>query len=133
MIGAISNALSGLVASTKKVEGVASNVANALTIGSLDPNSPNQPYQAIETVVTPTSAGGIVAQNLPKSPGVLNAYAPDSPFANERGEIGVPNVDLTEELVNLKRAELSYGANAAVIKTSSEMTDALLNVFDKKI
>ncbi len=133
MIGAISTAITGLFAASKRVEASASNIANAQSAGSLDPNSPNQPYQALTTSQTAIGdLGGVSATNIPKKPGIVNAYAPDSPFANAQGEIGVPNVDLTEDVVNLKLAEISYKANLATIKTASEMSDALLNIIDKK-
>ncbi|PZQ45277.1 MAG: flagellar biosynthesis protein FlgC [Micavibrio aeruginosavorus] len=133
MIGAISTALSGLMAASKRVEASASNIANVSSAGSLDPASPNQPYQAQTTVQTANESGGASATNIPKTPGIVNAYAPDSPFANAQGEVGAPNVDLAEEAVNLKLAEISYKANIATLKTADEMSDSLLNIFDKRV
>ena len=78
-------------------------------------------------------AGRYSAANIPKSPGIVNAYAPDSPFSNADGEVGVPNVDLAEEAVNLKIAEITYKANISVIKTAGEMSNELLNIFDKRV
>lgn len=122
-----------MFAASKKVEASASNIANMSSAGSLDPSSPNQPYEALTTVQTSNGAtGGVTANNIPKSPGVVNAYAPDSPFANSEGLVGAPNVDLAEEAVNLKLAELAYKANVSVIKTADEMSKALLSTFDEK-
>ena len=59
-------------------------------------------------------------------------YSPDSPFANSEGIIGVPNVDLAEEAVNLQIARTTYKANAAVIRVTEELSDELLRVLDKK-
>lgn len=132
MIGAISTALTGLAAASKKVEASASNIANMGSAGSLDPASPNQPYQALTTVQTANGTGGVSATNIPKQPGFVNAYAPDSPFANSEGIVGAPNVDLAEEAVNLKIAELTYKANISVLKTADEMSNELLNMFDEK-
>lgn len=133
MIGAISTALTGLFAAGKRVEASASNIANASSAGSLDPTSPNQPFQALTTIQTTNESGGTSATNIPKKPGFVNAYAPDSPFANADGQVGVPNVDLAEEAVNLKLAEISYKANISVLKTASEMSDELLNTFDERV
>lgn len=133
MIGAISTALTGLFASSKRVEASANNIANASSAGSLDPAHPRQPYQALTTVQTANESGGTNATNIPKKPGFVNAYAPDSPFANESGLVGAPNVDLAEEAVNLKIAELTYKANVSVIRTASEMSDELLNMFDERV
>ena len=133
MIGAISTALTGLFAASKRVEASANNIANASSAGSLDPESATQPYQALTTVQTSIESGGTSAANIPKKPGFVNAYAPDSPFANAAGEVGVPNVDLAEEAVNLKLAEISYKANVSVLKTAGEMSDELLNTFDERV
>jgi flagellar basal-body rod protein FlgC len=132
MIGAISTALTGLLAASKKVEASASNIANMGSAGSLDPTSPNQPYQALTTVQSTNGTGGVIANNIPKTPGFVNAYAPDSPFANSEGLVGAPNVDLAEEAVNLKIAEISYKANIGVLKTAQEMSEELSRVLDKK-
>lgn len=133
MIGAISNALSGLLAAGKKVEASASNIANVSTVGSLDPTSPDQPYNALTTIQTAQESGGVTATNIPKEPGIVNAYAPDSPFANSKGLVGAPNVDLAAEAVNLKLAEISYKANLATLKTAGEMADDLNKIFDKRV
>ncbi len=133
MIGAISNALSGLLAASKRVEASASNIANASSAGSLDPTSPNQPYSALTTIQKTDGTGGVTATNVPKQPGFVNAFAPDSPFANTDGYVGAPNVDLAEEAVNLKLAEITYKANIATIKTADEMSHALDNLFDKRV
>lgn len=132
MIGAISTALTGLFAASKKVEASAANIANMGSAGSLAPNSPNRPYEALTTVQTAMQGGGVSAANIPRKPGFVNAYAPDSPFANADGLVGAPNVDLAEEAINLKIAELSYKANINVLKTANEMSEELSRLFDEK-
>lgn len=132
MIGAISNALSGLMAASKRAEASAGNIANLSTTGSADSSSSPQPYAAVTTVQTAQESGGVSAQIVPKSTPVVNVYAPDSPFANEDGVVGAPNVDLAEEVVNLKLAEIAYKANVSTLNAAQEMTDALLSTFDEK-
>ncbi len=82
---------------------------------------------------TANETGGTTSQVIPKKPGMVNAYAPDSPFANSEGLVGTPNVDLAEEAVNLKLAEISYKANLSVLKTAQDMTEELLNTVNKKV
>ncbi len=135
MISAIQTALSGLFASSRKIEASASNIANLTTAGSLsDPdNAPYTPIQTQQTAVTVNGeTAGVRADFVPKSPAFVPAYDPDSPFADEEGLIGVPNVDLGEEAVNISLAKTAYKASLSVIKTSSEMDDDLLRLFDKK-
>lgn len=133
MINAIGIALSGLQAATQRVNVGASNIANVMTAGSLnDPDNP--PYTPV-TVQSRAQGetGGVIADIVPKANPFSAAYDPDSPLANEDGVVGVPNVDLAEEAVNLKLAEVTYKANIATIRTQNEMFDALLKSFDKKI
>lgn len=131
MIGAISTALTGLTAATKKVDAAASNIANISSAGSLDPASANQPYEALTTVQSANGAGGVTATNVPKNPGYVSAFSPDSPYANQDGLVGAPNVDLAEEAVNLKLAEIAYKANISVLKVADEMSKELGRVFDE--
>ncbi len=137
MINAISSALSGLLAASKKVETSASNIANISSSGALDEADGRAPYSALTTTqqsVTDANGNGIGVRSatVPKDPGFVQAYDPDSPFANEDGVIGVPNVNLAEESVNLKIAELSYKANIKVLQTAESLSDELIESLDKK-
>ena len=137
MISAIQTALSGLLAATKKVDAGASNIANLQTAGSLtDPeNAPYTPLTVHQETLKGTDGQsyGVKAEFAPRNPAFVPGYAPSSPFADERGIIGLPNVDLAEEAVNLSIAKASYKANIAVIKTADEMEKDLLNAIDKRV
>ena len=141
MINAIHIALSGLLASQSRAGASASNIANMTTSGSLT-DSENPPYKAVTTVQEAVAGGGsgpgetgggVRAAVVPARTPFVPAYSPDSPFADERGMIGVPNVDLAAEAVNLNLAEISFRANFKVIEKANEMTDALLRSFDRKV
>lgn len=133
----ISIALTGLDAASKRVQAAASNVANIQTAGSLEKGeqAPYTPIATQQSTVTDSSGNGLgvstdyVSKNQPFTP----AYSPDSPFANADGYIGVPNISLPEEAVNLKLAELSYKANIQTLKVGEELNDELLSIFDEKI
>ena len=43
------------------------------------------------------------------------------------------NVNLTEETVNLKIAELAFKANAATLRTELELSKELLKIFDEEV
>ncbi|MCM2344253.1 MAG: flagellar basal body protein [Alphaproteobacteria bacterium] len=137
MINTIQIALSGLNAASRKVEASASNIANMQTMGSLE-NPEAAPYTPLATQQTALTDGqgnglGVKSDFIPKPQPFTPAYAPDSPFANAQGLVGAPNVDLAEEAVNLSIAKTAYKANVAVIKTTEDMTDELLSVFDRKV
>lgn len=137
MINTIQIALSGLAAASKKVEASASNIANLTTGGSLaDPAK--APYSAVTTVqqaVTDQNGNGlgVKATAIPKNTPFVPAYDPDSPFADANGLIGVPNVNLAEEAVNLTLAETTFKANVKVIEAASELSEDLLRIFDDRI
>lgn len=103
MIEAISTALSGMFAATKRVDASASNIANMSTPG----------YTPVTTIQTTSQNGGVMAEN--------------------RVRAGVDQVELSEEAVNLKLAEISYKANISVLKVADEMAKEMGSLFDKKV
>lgn len=137
MINTIQIALSGLFASQKKLDASASNIANITTTGAL--NDPDHaPYSALTTVqetITDNDGNtlGVKSDVIPGKTPFVPAYDPDSPFADENGVIGVPNVDLAEEAVNINLAKYSFQANLKVIETTSELNEDLLKIFDGKV
>lgn len=136
MVNAISIALSGLNAATKKVNAAASNIANISTAGSLEPGG-KPPYTPITTQQTTLSDSqgnptGVRADYIAKSDPYTAVYQPDSALADSNGIVGLPNVDLAEEAVNLQIASASYKASIAVIETADEMTSEIFRIFDKK-
>lgn len=103
MIGAISSTLSGLFVSSKRVEAAASNIAN---MGSTN-------YTPVSTVQTTGENGEAQAVNIQR------------PVGSE--------VDLAEEAVNLKLAEITYKANLSVLETINEMAEETGRLFDRKV
>jgi flagellar basal-body rod protein FlgC len=131
MLNAISTALSGMAASLKRLETGASNIANMGTSGAIN-GSGKPPYEAQSVRLTANGAGGVQAEAVPKDPAVMNAYDPDSPFADEDGIVGVPAVSMPEEAMSMKLASFSYKANLQTIKAADEMQDDLLRLLDEE-
>ncbi len=132
MISSIGIALTGLDSASLRLNASASNIANISTAGSLTDEN-NAPYTPLTTISKAINVpGGVLTQTIPINQPFIPAFDPDSPFADENGIIGVPNVDLAGEIVNMKLAELSYKANISTIKVTGEMFDELLSVFDNK-
>lgn len=132
MINAIQTALSGLQAAAKKVEAGASNIANMQTTGSLKEGE-KAPYHARTVVQESQGDGGVKADVVAKQPPFVPAYDPDSPFADENGQVGVPNVDLAEEAVNINLAEIAYKANLKTFQAIKDMEEELLRSFDERV
>lgn len=131
MMNAIGIALSGLFGATKRTQAAAANIANTRSVGARE-GSP-APYSALTVAQDSVAGGGIKTTIIPKDPAFVPAYDPGSPFADENGTVGAPNVDLAEEAVNLMLAKAAYKANIAVIKTADEMQDELLRALDRKV
>jgi len=134
MIGAINIALTGLASASKQLSASASNIANIQTVGSLE-DGKQAPYTPVGTQQTAVTDGngngqGVRTNFAPRNNPFVPAFDADSPFADENGIIGVPNVDLATEAVNISLAEIQYKANLKTIEAASELSDELLRVFD---
>ena len=132
MINPLSVPLSGLIASSKKANVAASNIANADVIGSTDSQNARQAYKAQVTQDISVTGGGVKTVTLDRNPAFIPSYAPDSPFADAEGMVNSPNVNLDEELINLKLAENAYKANLASLKTGISMQNTLQDALDTK-
>ncbi|MGA9457727.1 MAG: flagellar basal body rod C-terminal domain-containing protein [Pseudolabrys sp.] len=53
---------------------------------------------------------------------------PTAPYADGRGMVASPNVDLANELVQVLVARFSYAANAQVIRVDAQMSTALFDI-----
>lgn len=132
MINAIGIALTGLNSASQRLNASASNIANAGTTGSLTDTN-NAPYTPKDVQSKALGNGGVQTQISDRSPAFIPAYDADSPFADENGLIGVPNVDYASEIVDMKLAEISYKTNLKTIAVSKDMFEELLSTFDKKV
>jgi flagellar basal-body rod protein FlgC len=132
MIDAISSALSGLTAASRRVDAAASNIANVNTAGSFDPGG-QAPYKPVDALQTSQSGGGVRAEFVDRDPASFAAYNPSSPLASGEGLVAVPNVDLATEIVNMKEAEIAYKANLKALQTAADLTDELLKAVDRKV
>ena len=134
MINAMSISISGLKASAARLSASASNVANAGTAGALPTNpapdapAPYAPVDVVQKSIGEGGAAGVAATYVPRTPAYVAAYDPDAPFADARGMIAVPNVDLAQEAVGQIEAALSFRANLAVLKLQAKASKDLLDV-----
>lgn len=129
MLGTINIALTGLNAATNRLSASASNIANLQTVGSLD-DAESAPYNPLTTQQTADQNGGVRSEVVARGNAFSPGFDPDSHFANEDGLVGVPNIDLAEETVNITLAEIQYKANIKSIEAASELADELDRLFD---
>ncbi len=106
MLSALDTALGGLQRNERGFQVVANNIANVNT-------------------------DGFRAQRYhPASDTVSDRYEPSGPAAGVDPDAPPPSdVDLATEFVAMKRNEVGYRANTAVILTADRMMGALLDLF----
>jgi flagellar basal-body rod protein FlgC len=132
MINPLSVPISGLMSSSKKANVAASNIVNADVTGSTDVKSSNQAYKPQDTLDVSVTGGGVKTVSLDRNPSFIPSYEPNSPFADSEGLVNSPNVNLDEELINLKIAENAYKANITALKAGISMQDTLQEALDTK-
>jgi flagellar basal-body rod protein FlgC len=125
-------AVSGLSVASLRLQVAASNIANASSDGPLPgtPNPQNFPpaYSTLRVNQVANLGGGTSATVSNISPSTVAAYDPSAPYADGRGMVASPNVDLANELVQVLLARFSYAANAKVIRADAQMSAALFDL-----
>jgi len=124
-----------LTAQKIRLDIVAQNIANAQTTRT----AAGGPYQrqvvSFETELVRsqgTAAGNLqsvrVAQvTVDKSPG-QQVYNPQHPDASADGLVTMPNVNLSQEMVDLITASRTYEANLSVVKNARQMATRTLEI-----
>ena len=130
----LSIAASGMNAAMRRLEVSASNVANALSDGPL-PSADAAVQAKYPAAYTPlrvdqveTAGGGITAVVGNVTPGTVLTYDPSAPFADNRGMVASPNVNLANEAVQQLIARYTFVMNAVVVRTYDQMMKSLLDI-----
>jgi flagellar basal-body rod protein FlgC len=125
-------AVSGLSVAGLRLQVAASNIANASSDGPPPgtPNPDNFPpaYSALRVNQFDNVGGGTSASVATVSPSTVPRYDPSAPYADGRGMVASPNVDLANELVQVLIARFSYTANAQVIRADAQMSAVLFDI-----
>ena len=110
-------------AQSQRLNAVASNLANADSATSAN----GQPYKAKQVVFSATpsnspAVSGVKVQQViedPSPPKVV--YDPKHPAANAQGYVTMPNVNVTEEMVNMISASRAYQNNVETMNAAKTM------------
>jgi flagellar basal-body rod protein FlgC len=129
---ASSIAVSGMNVAALRLQVSASNVANAFTDGPLpgSANAGNYPsaYAPWRVDQIDTIGGGTSATVGAIMPSGLVAFDPTALYADGRGMVARPNVDLASEFIQQISARYMFAANAQVMRTDARMTGALFSI-----
>jgi flagellar basal-body rod protein FlgC len=131
MIDAVSSALAGISAATRRFEAAANNIANQDSRGALPTNimpGAQQPYQPVRVEQVSTPSGGPAASLRSTTPAYLAVYDPQSSDADGNGFVAQPNVDTVEETTQEIEANAQLQANLQILQATDAMVRRLYDL-----
>lgn len=132
LYGSLDISTSGLIASRMRLDIISANLANKDTI--LNAEGEYEPYRRRFMQMAPGdpatgSEMGVHIKSIEIDSGPLQMkYEPDSPYADEKGYVGYPNINSVVEMMNAMEATRSYEANITAIEASKAMFNASLQI-----
>jgi flagellar basal-body rod protein FlgC len=111
---------SALTAQSKRMNVVASNLANAESVTGPDGTA----YRAKQVVFSPAQQSDDYATGV----SMKRMHQPGNPLADADGYVTMPNVDVVDEMVNMISASRSYQANVEVANTTKTMASKALTL-----
>jgi flagellar basal-body rod protein FlgC len=134
MNDAINASASGLSAQRARIEVAVSNLANAESTRSAN----GEPYRRRDVVlaadagfdqVLGKAASGVrVAGIVEDQSPFQTRYEPSHPDADENGYVALPNVDTSQEMVDMLSAARAYQANLAAIGLIRDLVAKALEI-----
>ncbi len=125
MTSSFAISLSGLDAASTRLATASANIANVRSAGDGDGEGL---YRPLRVEQTPVPGGGTRAVTVEVEPATVPVFAPDDPLANEDGTLDFPNISLSQQLVEVKLAKITYQANLAALEVSDEMLGELFDL-----
>lgn len=132
MFGAFDISTSALGAQRIRLETIASNIANIDSIAG--PDGKASPYRRLYPVFQPqrTTDGGAgvgVARIEEDTAPFVQKFEPwNTKFADSKGFVKYPNVNLSTEYVNALETTRAYEANITAIETTKSMMNSTLRL-----
>ncbi len=114
---------SAMSAQSQRLNAVASNLANADSATSAN----GTPYKAKQVVfsatptISPDASGVKVLKVIEDASPPKVVYDPKHPLADEKGYVTMPNVNVTDEMVNMISASRAYQNNVETMNAAKTM------------
>ena len=123
---------SSLSAQTLRLNTVASNMANAESVGE----TPGQAYKArrpvfselLDQEMNSTGSKVSISEVMESTAEPLMRYEPDNPLANNEGYVFYPDINLVEEMADMMSATRSYQTSVEVMNNTRRMHERLLSL-----
>jgi flagellar basal-body rod protein FlgC len=128
---------SGLYAQRKRMDIIASNLANIETTRAENGGpyrrkmvvmSTNPPTQAFGDILNSSVEGVQIEDVVEDQSPFKKVYNPGHPDANDEGYLLKPNIDLVVETTNMMMAKRAFEANVAVVKATRKMAIKALEI-----
>lgn len=135
LISAVDLSASALAAQKTRLDIVAQNIANAQTTRTANGTPYQRQFVSFETemirhqgMTGPGLQKVHVAQISVDRTAGQQVYNPQHPDAGADGMVSMPNVNLSQEMVDLITASRTYEANLAVVKNARQMAMRTLEI-----
>lgn len=133
----MTNAASGMSAQSIRMNTIASNLANADTVGSSDADTYHAKYPIFSEVkrrvqgadVNNQPVGGVQVTDIKTNTKPLESrYDPNNPLANEDGMVFLTDVNPIEQMTNMIAASKDYQADVEMVTTTKNLILRTLDV-----
>lgn len=137
----LTNAATGLSAQTVRMNTIASNLANAGSVGSSEATTYHAKYpvfseihqQAAEIGQDDPPTGGVKVTGIKESQKPLEKrYEPSHPLANKDGFVYATDVNPITEMTNMISASKEYQANVEIMNTTKNLIVQTLGILNTK-
>jgi flagellar basal-body rod protein FlgC len=122
---------SALTAERTRMRLIASNIANANTTRSEEGGPYQKRFALLETQNDESSTidkGVRVGQVVTDTTAPRMVYDPEHPDANNEGYVAYPNIDVLQEVTDMKTATMSYQANISILNGTKDMISAAMRI-----
>ncbi len=128
MFDILSISASAMTAQSKRLNSIASNLANADSVST----SASTAYKSRHAFFQTQANGGVSAIAIVESnaPGKM-IYSPDHPLADAKGYIYGSNVNPADEMVDMISASRSYQTQIEVAKQVKQLIEATIKIGEK--
>jgi flagellar basal-body rod protein FlgC len=137
LMTAIAVSASGLTAQRRRLEVLVSNMVNAKTTKPAG-MEPFRRKDVVFSAVNPETSFGAAFDNAIQGVEIsgivtdrsepIKRYEPGHPHADGDGYVTYPNVNTTEEMVNILSATRTYEANLQAVSTAKEMENKTFEI-----
>ena len=120
---------SAMSAQAQRLNTVASNLANADSATSPTGQAYRAKQVVFEAVQTEGGGTGVRVQQVIEDAAPLRqVYDPKHPMADDKGYVGMPNVNVVDEMVNMLSASRSYQTNVETMNAAKTLINKTLTL-----